>query len=108
MRFARSRPPPANFCWCISTRASTSSCPQVDGCLRQLDIPVVIYGTPYRGKVDNLDFRAPSNEWFVHDLAHCRAVLCTAGNQLTGEAIHLGKPSSRCPKTLSSSALTRT
>jgi uncharacterized protein (TIGR00661 family) len=66
--------------------------PQVDRCLRQLDIPVVIYGTPYRGKVDNLDFRAPSNEWFVHDLAHCRAVLCTAGNQLTGEAIHLGKP----------------
>jgi len=52
----------------------------------------VIYGTPYRGKVENLDFRAPSNEWFVHDLANCRAVMSTAGNQTIGEAIHFGKP----------------
>jgi uncharacterized protein (TIGR00661 family) len=66
--------------------------PHVDRTLRLLDLPVVVYGTPYRGKVDNLDFRAPSNEWFAHDLAHCRAVLSTAGNQLIGEAIHLGKP----------------
>ena len=64
----------------------------VEHTLRLLDLPVVVYGTPYRGKVENLDFRAPSNEWFVHDLAHCRAVLSTAGNQLIGEAIHLGKP----------------
>jgi uncharacterized protein (TIGR00661 family) len=66
--------------------------PHVDRTLRLLDMPAVVYGTPYRGKVDNLDFRAPSNEWFVHDLAHCRAVVCTAGNQLIGEAIHYGKP----------------
>jgi len=66
--------------------------PSVDRALRQLDVPVRVYGTPYRGKVDNLDFRAPSNEWFVHDLARCRAVIATAGNQLIGEAIHFGKP----------------
>lgn len=66
--------------------------PQVDRALRLLDIPVVVYGTPFRGKVDNLDFRAPSNEWFIRDLAHCKAVLATAGNQLIGEAIHFGKP----------------
>ncbi len=66
--------------------------PHIDRALRQLDIPVVIYGTPHRGKVENLDFRAPSNEWFVHDLARCRAVLSTAGNQTIGEAIHFGKP----------------
>jgi len=29
---------------------------------------------------------------FVTDLASCRAVLSTAGNQLVGEAIHLRKP----------------
>lgn len=66
--------------------------PHVDRALRLLDMPVVVYGTPYRGRIDNLDFRAPSTEWFVHDLAHCRAVLSTAGNQLIGEAIHFGKP----------------
>lgn len=66
--------------------------PHVDRALRLLDCPVRVYGTALRGKVDNLDFRAPSNEWFVHDLAHCRAVICTAGNQLIGEAIHFGKP----------------
>ena len=66
--------------------------PHVDRALRLLDCPVVIYGTPYRGRVDNLEFRPPSNEWFVHDLAHCKAVLSTAGNQLIGEAIHFGKP----------------
>jgi len=66
--------------------------PNVDRALRLLDMPVVVYGTPYRGRVDNLDFRAPDNEAFVRDLAGCRAVLSTAGNQLLGEAIHFGKP----------------
>lgn len=66
--------------------------PNVDRALRLLDMPVVVYGTPYRGRVDNLDFRAPDNNAFVHDLAGCRAVLSTAGNQLLGEAIHFGKP----------------
>jgi uncharacterized protein (TIGR00661 family) len=66
--------------------------PHIDRALRLLDLPVVVYGTPYRGQVENLDFRAPSNEGFIHDLAHCKAVLSTAGNQLIGEAIHFGKP----------------
>ncbi len=66
--------------------------PHIDRALRLLDMPVVVYGTSLRGQVENLDFRAPSNEWFVHDLAHCRAVMSTAGNQLIGEAIHFGKP----------------
>lgn len=66
--------------------------PHVDRALRQLDCPVVVYGTPYRGRVENLDFRAPSVEGFTRDLAQCRAVLSTAGNQLAGEAIHFGKP----------------
>jgi uncharacterized protein (TIGR00661 family) len=33
-----------------------------------------------------------SNLPFLEDLASCRAVLSTAGNQLMGEAIYLGKP----------------
>ncbi|TJY55165.1 hypothetical protein E4T66_21060 [Sinimarinibacterium sp. CAU 1509] len=66
--------------------------PHVDRALRLLDCKVVVYGTPHRGEDENLDFRAPSVEGFVRDLAGCRAVLSTAGNQLIGEAIHFGKP----------------
>lgn len=77
---------------CYFNKGEHQYLPHVDRALRLLDCPVVIYGTPYRGQVDNLDFRAPSNDGFVHDLAHCRAVLSTAGNQTIGEAIHLGKP----------------
>ena len=66
--------------------------PHIDRALRLLDQPVVVYGTPYRGQEENLDFRAPSNEGFLHDLANCKGVLSTAGNQLIGEAIHFGKP----------------
>ena len=66
--------------------------PHIDRALRLLDRPVVVYGTPYRGQVDNLDFRAPSNAGFLHDLAHCKAVLSTAGSQLIGEAIYFHKP----------------
>lgn len=64
----------------------------LDLALRRLDAQVVIYGTPYHGRVDNLEFRAPSNSGFIRDLASCRAVLSTAGNQLISEAIYFRKP----------------
>jgi uncharacterized protein (TIGR00661 family) len=64
----------------------------LDLALRRLDLQVVVYGTPYRGRTDNLEFRAPGNAEFIRDLAGCRAVLGTAGNQLIGEAIHFRKP----------------
>jgi len=66
--------------------------PHVDRTLRELDCKVIVYGTALRGARENLEFRAPSVEGFVRDLANCRAVLSTAGNQLIGEAIHFGKP----------------
>jgi uncharacterized protein (TIGR00661 family) len=81
-----------NFLMAYFNKGEHQYLPHVDRALRLLDIPVVVYGTPFRGKVENLDFRAPSNEAFVQDLANCRAVLSTAGNQLIGEAVHFGKP----------------
>jgi uncharacterized protein (TIGR00661 family) len=81
-----------NYLLCYFNKGEHQYQPHIDRALRLLDCPVVIYGTPYRGRVENLDFRAPSNEGFVRDLAGCRAVLSTAGNQTIGEAIHLGKP----------------
>jgi uncharacterized protein (TIGR00661 family) len=65
---------------------------RIEGALRSLDLPVIVYGTPRRGREANLDFRAPCDDGFVDDLARCRAVFSTAGNQLVGEAIWFGKP----------------
>lgn len=55
-------------------------------------MPVRVYGTPRRGRDGPLHFLPPGQQAFVDDLASCRAVLSTAGNQLVGEAMHLGKP----------------
>lgn len=66
--------------------------PHIERALREAGCPAIIYGTPQRGRDGNLDFRPLSNVPFVEDLARCRAVISTAGNQLVGEALHLGKP----------------
>jgi uncharacterized protein (TIGR00661 family) len=66
-----------------------------DGILRTLEevgCPVHLYGTPRRGRQGLLTFLPPSNLPFLEDLAACRAVISTAGNQLVGEAMYLGKP----------------
>ena len=59
--------------------------------LTDLNQPVRIYGTSLRGSEGHLSFLPPGNQSFVDDLAACRAVLSTAGNQLVGEAMQLGK-----------------
>jgi len=64
----------------------------VDRALRLLDVPVIVYGTNLRGVSDNLDFRPPSNEWFLHDMAGAMGVISTAGSNLIGEAMYLKKP----------------
>jgi uncharacterized protein (TIGR00661 family) len=66
--------------------------PRVESALRSLSFPVIVYGTPRRGVDGNLTFRPPSNEPFLDDLASCRAVFSTAGNQLVGEALWFNKP----------------
>lgn len=88
----RVKPSRGDFLLAYFNKGTHQFRPHIDYALRQLDIPVVVYGTPHRGQVENLDFRAPSNEGFVRDLARCRGVLSTAGNQTIGEAIHFGKP----------------
>ena len=42
--------------------------------------------------VGGVTFHAIDERRFVEDLAACRAVVAAAGNQLVGEALHLGKP----------------
>lgn len=87
-----------DFVLCYLNKGQHQFLSKVEHTLRLLDLPVVVYGTPFRGEIENLDFRAPSNEGFIRDLANCRAVLSTAGNQLIGEAIYLGKPILAAPE----------
>jgi uncharacterized protein (TIGR00661 family) len=54
--------------------------------------PVHVYGSNRRGQEGPLTFLPLSNLPFLEDLASCRAVISTAGNQLIGEALYLGKP----------------
>ncbi len=65
---------------------------RIEDALRASGLPVRVYGAGARGVEDNLDFRPLGNLPFLHDLASCRAVISTAGNQLVGEALHFGKP----------------
>ncbi len=66
--------------------------PQLLEALEQVGCPVHVYGTPRRGRHGLLTFLPPSNLPFIEDLAACRAVISTAGNQLMGEAVYLDKP----------------
>jgi uncharacterized protein (TIGR00661 family) len=66
--------------------------PQVESALQDSGVPVLVYGVPRQGSGGRLSFRPPSNLPFLEDMASCRAIVSTAGNQLVGEAMHLGKP----------------
>lgn len=60
--------------------------------LRATGLPVRVYGVGRVGASGSLEYRLSSNVPFLEDLAACRAVISTAGNQLVGEALHFGKP----------------
>ncbi len=66
--------------------------PRIERALLSLDIPVRVYGTPRRGLQQNIQFKPLSNLAFIEDLASCKAVFASAGNQLCGEVVHFGKP----------------
>lgn len=60
--------------------------------LAECGVPVKVYGLGHREHFGNVSFHAIDDRRFVDDLAGCRAVVAAAGNQLIGEALHLGKP----------------
>ena len=59
--------------------------------LADCGLPVKVYGLGERESIGQL-FSPIDELQFVEDLANCRAVISAAGNQLIGEALHLGKP----------------
>lgn len=77
---------------CYFNRGREQYTPQVHEALTHLNLPVVVYGTPFTGVRDHVEFRPIHPTAFLRDLAGCRAVLATAGNQLIGEAVYFGKP----------------
>ena len=60
--------------------------------LADTGVPVHVYGLGKREKIGRVTFHEIDEARFVDDLAGCRALVAAAGNQLIGEAIHLGKP----------------
>ncbi len=60
--------------------------------LRSVRTNFVCYGFEREGTEDNLDFRKPSLDRFLRDLASCRAIVANAGFSLISEALYLGKP----------------
>ena len=60
--------------------------------LAQLRREVRVYGLGPQESRGPLRFQAADEDRFVADLASCAALICTAGNQLVGEAIYLRKP----------------
>jgi len=67
--------------------------------LKQLSIPVKIYGLGEQPPEDNLIYCKVDETNFLHDLATCEALISNAGNQLMGEAMYLGKPVLVMPET---------
>ena len=60
--------------------------------LEEVGIPTIVYGLGERPTEGKLQFRAIDEHRFLDDLAGCEAIVCTAGNQVVGEALYLGKP----------------
>jgi uncharacterized protein (TIGR00661 family) len=64
---------------------------RVEAAITEVGVPALVYGTDRVGRAGVCEFRAPSQHGFLDDLARCRAVVGSAGNQLVGEAIYFGK-----------------
>lgn len=60
--------------------------------LASCGIETHVYGLPRRSSTGTMSFFEVSEAGFVADLASCRALVTTAGNQIVGEAMFLGKP----------------
>ncbi len=66
--------------------------PRIEQALGTCGVPVKVYGPGLGGERGRICLSEPNRSGFLEDLASCQAVLSTAGNQLVGEAMYLGKP----------------
>jgi len=66
--------------------------------LRRAPVEVRLYGRGTGPREGSLVRRAVSESQFISDLAACDGLVSTAGNQLVGEALFLGKPVLAAPE----------
>ncbi len=66
--------------------------------LRQVDIPVKLYGMGKRSRDRNIEYRNTNVDGFIDDLSSAHAVVSSAGNQLLSEATYFGKPVMALPE----------
>lgn len=52
----------------------------------------IVYGRAEPGIEDNLEFKAPSRQGFLEDLASCAHVVSNGGHSLLSESLYYGKP----------------
>jgi len=85
-------PSRGNYLLAYFSKAEHEYTPLIENALTKADCPVRVYGPPPRSPYKNLEFKPVRNLPFIEDLAGCRAVIGTTGNQLLGEVIYFGKP----------------
>lgn len=66
--------------------------PRVEAALKAQNLPIRVYGAPRTGCDGHIEYKPVANLPFIEDVASCRAVFATAGNQLLGEIRYFGKP----------------
>lgn len=71
---------------------------EIETALKASGRRVLIYGLGEQAQDANLQYCPISAEKFIEDLASCAALVSTAGNQLLGEALFLGKPALVMPE----------
>jgi uncharacterized protein (TIGR00661 family) len=60
--------------------------------LEEMPHHFIIYGFGKRPSRKNLEFRPPSRERFVEELANCRYAITNGGHTAISEALYFGKP----------------
>jgi uncharacterized protein (TIGR00661 family) len=70
----------------------TSPAKELATLLKQVRCKFVAYGFGIEGQQSNVQFKKPSLDGFLRDLAGAKAVIANAGFSLVSEALHLGKP----------------
>ncbi len=70
----------------------TSPSPELAKMLRVVRCDFVAYGFGRDGRDGNIEYKKPSMEGFLADLASCKGIVANAGFSLVSEALHLQKP----------------
>jgi uncharacterized protein (TIGR00661 family) len=60
--------------------------------LEQMPHKVIVYGLGERPSSKNIEYKAPSTNGFLNDLATCRYLITNGGHNAISEALYFGKP----------------